>query len=89
MPFPKLKAPKPKRVATYARVYFGKDAIPDSLSAQVDYYSNYICSNLEWEFVAVYIDKVITAPNTKRREGFNRMIANALDIYLLKYKYRD
>ena len=34
--FPKLKAPKPKQVAAYARVSSGKDAMLHSLSAQVD-----------------------------------------------------
>jgi len=40
--FPKLKAPKPKRVAAYARVSSGKEAMLHSLSAQVSYYSSLI-----------------------------------------------
>ena len=35
-------APKKKRVAAYARVSSGKDAMLHSLSAQVSYYSDYI-----------------------------------------------
>jgi predicted site-specific integrase-resolvase len=35
-------APKKKRVAAYARVSSGKDAMLHSLSAQVSYYSEYI-----------------------------------------------
>ena len=37
-------APKKKRVAAYARVSSGKDAMLHSLSAQVSYYSDYIQS---------------------------------------------
>ena len=35
-------APKQKRVAAYARVSSGKDAMLHSLAAQVEYYSNFI-----------------------------------------------
>ena len=44
------------RVAAYARVSTGKDAMLQSLSAQVSYYSNMIQQNDEWEFVAVYAE---------------------------------
>ena len=46
-----------QRVAAYARVSTGKDAMLQSLSAQVSYYSNMIQQNDEWEFVAVYADE--------------------------------
>ena len=36
---------KPKRVAAYARVSSGKEAMLRSLAAQVDYYSEYIGKN--------------------------------------------
>ena len=32
-----------------------------------------------WEFVKVYTDEGISGTNTKRREGFKEMIADALD----------
>ena len=50
-----------------------------SYTAQVDYYTNYIKGRDDWEFVAVYTDEGITGTNTKHREGFNRMVADALD----------
>lgn len=47
--------------------------------AQIDYYTNYIKSRDDWEFVDVYTDAGITGTSTKHREGFKRMVADALD----------
>ena len=69
---------KRKRVAGYARVSTDNEEQLTSYSAQVEYYTNYIKSNPDWEFVEVYTDEGISATNTKKREGFNRMIADAL-----------
>lgn len=71
--------PTKRKVAGYARVSTDSEEQLTSYEAQVDYYSNYIRANPEWEFVDVYTDEGITALNTKKREGFNRMIADALD----------
>ena len=35
-------------------------------------------NNSNWIFVGMYSDEGITASNTKRREGFNQMIEDAL-----------
>ncbi len=67
-----------RRVAAYARVSTDSEEQLTSYEAQVDYYTKYIRNNPDWEFVAVYTDEGISATNTKRREGFNRMIADAL-----------
>lgn len=67
-----------KRVAAYARVSTDSDEQFSSYEAQVDFYTNHIQSNPEWEFVEVYTDEGITGTNTKKRDGFNRMIADAL-----------
>ncbi len=67
-----------RRVAGYARVSTDSDEQMTSYEAQVDYYTRFIRSNPEWEFVAVYTDEGISAVNTKRRDGFNRMIEDAL-----------
>jgi len=40
--------PKPKRVAAYARVSSGKDAMLQSLSAQVSFYSELIQKHAGW-----------------------------------------
>ena len=68
-----------RRVAGYARVSTDKDEQQNSYEAQVDYYTDYIKRNPEWEFVEVYTDEGISGTSTKHREGFKRMIADALD----------
>ena len=67
-----------KRVAGYARVSTDDEEQQTSYEAQVDYYTRYIQSKPEWKFVEVYTDEGISATNTKKREGFNRMIRDAL-----------
>lgn len=49
-----------------------------SYEAQVDYYTNYIQGRDDWEFAGVYTDEGITGTNTKKREGFKSMVADAL-----------
>ena len=67
-----------RRVAAYGRVSTDKDEQFTSYEAQIEYYTNYIKRNPEWEFVKVYADEGITGTSTKHREGFNTMIADAL-----------
>lgn len=50
-----------RRVAGYARVSTDSDEQFTSYEAQVDYYTSFIKSNLEWEFVAVYTDEGVSA----------------------------
>ena len=52
---PKLE--QKKKVAAYARVSSGKDAMLHSLSAQVSYYSNLIQNHDDWLYVGVYADE--------------------------------
>lgn len=68
-----------KRVAAYARVSTDNEEQLTSYEAQVDYYTRHIKSNPAWQMVEVYYDEVISATSTKKRDGFNRMIADALD----------
>ena len=70
---------KKRRVAGYARVSTDHDDQFTSYAAQVDYYTNYIKGRDDWEFVEVYTDEGITGTSTKHREGFKRMVADALD----------
>ena len=51
---PKLE--RKKRVAAYARVSSGKDAMLHSLSAQVSHYSDFIQNHDEWLYVGVYAE---------------------------------
>ena len=66
-------APKKKRVAAYARVSSGKDAMLHSLSAQVSYYSDYIQKH-GWEYAGVYADEALTGTKDNR-ENFQRLLA--------------
>lgn len=68
-----------KKVAGYARVSTDQEEQLTSYAAQVDYYTNFITRNTEWEFVGVYTDEGISATSTKKRDGFNQMIQDALD----------
>ena len=44
----------------------------------MDYYTRYIKSNPDWEFVGIYTDDGITATNTSHRDGFKQMVEDAL-----------
>ena len=68
-----------RRVAAYARVSTDTDEQFTSYEAQIDYYTKYILSHQDWEFVAVYTDEGISGTNTKHRDGFNQMVQDALD----------
>lgn len=61
------------RVAAYARVSSGKDAMLHSMSAQVSYYSELIQRNPEWKYAGVYTDEAFTGTKDNR-EGFQRML---------------
>ena len=67
-----------RRVAGYARVSTDSDEQFTSYEAQVDYYTNFIQSKPEWTFMKVYTDEGISGTNTKKREGFKEMVADAL-----------
>ena len=68
-----------RRTAGYARVSTDSDEQFTSYEAQIDYYTKFINSREDWEFVSVYTDEGISALNTKHRDGFNQMIKDALD----------
>lgn len=61
---PKLE--KAKRVAAYARVSCGKDAMLNSLSQQVSYYSDFIQKHVGWEYAGVYADEAKTGTKADR-----------------------
>ena len=67
-----------RRVAAYARVSTDSDEQFTSYEAQIDYYTQYIRKRDDWVFVKVYTDEGISGCNTKRRDGFNEMVADAL-----------
>ena len=78
MPTPSAR---PKRVAAYARVSTNSEEQLTSYEAQVKHYTEYIkCREHtdNWQFVSVYTDRGITGTSTAKREGFNRMMQDAL-----------
>ena len=68
-----------RKVAGYARVSTDFEEQLTSYEAQVDYYTKYIQEREDWEFVKVYTDEGISATSTVHRDGFNQMVADALD----------
>ena len=49
-----------------------------SFANQMDYYTKYISSKPEYEMVGIYGDEGISGTSTRRRDGFNRMVEDAL-----------
>ena len=60
--------PKRTRVAAYARVSSGKEAMLNSIAAQVNYYKQFIQNNSDSEFVGVYADEALTGTRDTREE---------------------
>ena len=79
--------PKAKRVAAYARVSSGKDAMLHSLSAQVSYYSDFIQGHSGWVYCGVFADEALTGTKDDR-DGFQRMLtecrAGNIDMVITK-----
>ena len=63
-----------KRVAAYCRVSTDMADQLHSLSAQIKFFTEYICEHEDWELIEVYSDEGITGTSIKRRDNFNRMI---------------
>lgn len=80
--------PTRKKVAAYARVSMETERLHHSLSSQISYYSELIQKNPEWEYVGVYTDEAITGTIAKKRDEFQRLIADCetgkIDIVLTK-----
>ena len=69
---------KKKRVCAYARVSTDSEEQATSYNAQVDYYTNFIKQKPNWIYVDTFADEGISGTSTKKRDGFNRMISEAL-----------
>ena len=74
-----LASAEKRKVAAYARVSTDNEDQKTSYAAQVDYYTNYIKSRSNWEFAGMYSDEGVTGTSLKKREGFTRMVQDALD----------
>lgn len=85
--FPKAELPQLKRVAAYARVSSGKDAMLHSLSAQISYYADLIQQHSGWQYIGVYADEAVTGTKDTR-ENFRRLLndckAGKIDMVITK-----
>lgn len=66
------------RVAAYARVSTDKDDQANSFESQKKYFEEYIANQDDCELVEIYSDEGITGTMTNNRNGFNRMISDAM-----------
>lgn len=81
------QAPRLLRVAAYARVSSGKEAMLHSLSAQVSHYSDRIQKTPGWIYAGVYADEATTGTKDSREE-FQRLLddcrAGKIDMVITK-----
>ena len=68
-----------RRVAAYARVSTNDIDQRTSYNNQVDYYTQYIREHEGWEFAGMFTDEGITGTSIRHRDGFNAMIAAAME----------
>lgn len=63
-------------MAAYCRVSTDQEEQLSSYENQVNYYKNYIKQTPNYELAGIYADEGISGTNTKKRDEFNRMIAD-------------
>lgn len=56
-----------------------KDAQENSLQSQQEYFTEYIRQHPDWVFAGMYTDDGVSSLSIRRRDGFNRMVNDALD----------
>lgn len=69
----------PLRAGAYCRVSTDREDQASSLMSQKTYFETYINAHQGWRLVEIYADEGISGTSTRRREQFNRMIADAID----------
>ena len=76
------------RVAAYCRVSTNEKDQKNSFRAQIDYYTHYIASRPSWVLAGIFADEGISGTQTRRRVGFNEMMAlcrrGKIDLVLCK-----
>ena len=86
---PKMNTVIPKkRVAAYCRVSTDTDEQATSYDEQISHYTERINNEPSWELAGIFTDDGISGTNTKKREGFNKMIeecmAGKIDLIITK-----
>lgn len=76
------------RVAAYCRVSTDRDDQANSLQSQRSYFREHIQRHAGWTLIGVYADEGVSGTSIRRREAFNRMMAEAeaggIDLILTK-----
>ncbi len=72
-------SPKKRRACGYARVSTDKEEQESSFDNQMRHYKEYITNRDDLEFVGMYSDEGISGTSTRKRDGFNQMVQDALD----------
>lgn len=76
------------RVGAYCRVSSNHEEQQQSFTAQVDYYTNLIGENSEWQFTGIYADEGISGTCKSKRTEFLRLMrdceARKLDMVITK-----
>ncbi len=67
------------RVAAYCRVSTDSEDQLNSYRSQVRYYTDLINQKKEWCMTEVYADEAITGTQITKRDGFQRMISDAVE----------
>ena len=67
------------RVAAYCRVSTEQDEQLNSFENQVNYYTEYISKNENYQLAGIYADEGISGTQTKKREEFMKMIRDCED----------
>ena len=68
-----------RRVCGYARVSTDNEEQLGSYEAQMAYYTQFIQEHEGWAFVGLYSDEGVSGTSIRKRKGFQKMIADALD----------
>lgn len=55
-----------------------KEAQENSLQSQREYFTDYIQRHPDWFFAGMYTDDGVSGLSVRNRDGFNRMVADAL-----------
>lgn len=68
-----------RRVCGYARVSTDNEEQLGSYEAQMAYYTQFIQEHEGWAFAGLYSDEGVSGTSIRKRKGFQKMIADALD----------
>ena len=71
--------PKVLRVAAYCRVSTDDIDQAISIALQIKEYKQKIKSNPNWKYVGTYVDDGFSGTNTEHRQGFQKLMADAMD----------